>query len=1626
MKFVVYWYALVFFICKVAAFNNIALGRNVTGYHYNPDYTPINSGNLTDGNIMNTCESFEGYRFFISVDLGKTYNIKSSVLKFKGNYSGNTSLQYYDSSHDWPFYVYKTYIRDIPQTIEVDVQRTGRWIYFNFWDHVGETTELELCEIEIYGCETDYFGNDCQPCIKNDNCEVCDVNNGECYVCNTSYTGPNCSMSTDNVVLQKETRLYSYDGYLYGYLYLPSYLLVDGYTTQPSCIDFKSYLNGTTFISYTYFWSWYNIKSVRLYFIYEGDADVYVNYTVGYYTSHSHSGIERIFANTTEVMVPFPHQVYYLLLSFSVVEIAEMNNVPVLLCEIEVNGCPANHYGSPCRPCPVNCDQCNAIDGSCVCQAGYKGDNCTEACSNSTYGVNCVYSCGHCLNETCGHVTGNCLLGCDVGWTTNKCNTACSSGWYGQSCALRCSSHCVTPHLCDRFTGTCLGGCATGWINKTCDSVDTEYCVDWAPWYASVAYHNITWRKEESGYLIRYDPAVTLVCNFSLNSDEDLLYDVTWFIDGLESVNQTVDLSSNYTAVITAHDFLRAQKKIGSNVHCKVGAKRKAEDTPCLFKVGNPFFAGIKIVNPNIELERKGTRNVELEMTIPFATESLYVNGVPQTVSDLNIHMTFKTDDLSKCSGGGSSNQCEVKVKSYSYNDRHKYQNDEWRQNISFPVYSQDTDGYVISSHMTLRLKTGGTNGIGSRIFEHVPLPDISIRVREANEAWKGRSCGVRADPHMYTFDGQSYECQIPGQFINYRNQHQLQWIQSKLHLCIPSYNGPWCVCAVAARAGRDVFVIDLCGRSGVINFELCEDNVLRVTKVHDRHYKVYFPTGTTLSIYIMDWGGHYNIDLEILPSAPDVGNADGLCGYFDGVKDNDFRRRDNNITDDINIRHPNEFSNSWRIQDSENLFTGDSSVFSSLKSISTILVPQCTCTDDGNTECSYSTFTPCSSNRGKQYTCNVHLVKNRRRKRDVSGADLSETRNITFVKTTEYAEAVCMQAFQESSEYSLCQQHVTDLSNVTVSNCIEDIKMTGDDNLTQIHVEAALQQCSAFVLLNATLQESEPEVTYTIESICPNNCSSHGTCEGGNCTCYSGYGGSDCSFDLLGPPTITDVPSAGLCDLSASSCNEATIMGKYFFENMDSNCYISVHQVDVNESTVQEEQMQLPLEERTLFEGYCPLPVNTSGTWTTEIKFNISNDGVRFTETYNVIIYQSQCQEYHNQSGDVFFTVKDAFCYIESACVRPMENSSTNECLICNATNDKYQWTENEDCGQATTESMSTTTLDTTTFPETESKSSTEPFTETTTDSTTEHSTTDKQTISMFLSTQTETSSLTEAMIEQSTMSESTSSRTETETTTEAMPFLSSTTDPIKATSIASESTTSSATTLKATTDYEVSTTNRITTVTTKIASGETTSMSSETQTTSATSKSPETESTSTTSTSPETESTSTTSKSSETETTSTTSKSPETETTSTTRRSTTDSSTTITSPTRERETTTARSTTTESTSTKYTEEPLQSPITNIHLAVGASVSVAGLLALFVIVGMVARYCRKPNKQSQLRQENGEESRNWRDMLVSTPQDAIFPRPYKDSFIPHATSHHFKSLGGSHRNSFDSRLQKW
>lgn len=45
-------------------------------------------------------------------------------------------------------------------------------------------------------------------------------------------------------------------------------------------------------------------------------------------------------------------------------------------------------------------------------------------CNSGTYGKNCSYQCGECLNAvTCDHVNGTCSEGCKPGWqNTDKCD----------------------------------------------------------------------------------------------------------------------------------------------------------------------------------------------------------------------------------------------------------------------------------------------------------------------------------------------------------------------------------------------------------------------------------------------------------------------------------------------------------------------------------------------------------------------------------------------------------------------------------------------------------------------------------------------------------------------------------------------------------------------------------------------------------------------------------------------------------------------------------------------------------------------------------------------------------------------------------------------------------------------------------------------------------------------------------------------------------------------------------------------------------------------------------------------------------------------------------------------------
>lgn len=58
--------------------------------------------------------------------------------------------------------------------------------------------------------------------------------------------------------------------------------------------------------------------------------------------------------------------------------------------------------------------------------------------------------------------------------------------------------------------------------------------------------------------------------------------------------------------------------------------------------------------------------------------------------------------------------------------------------------------------------------------------------------------------------------------------------------------------------------------------------------------------------------------------------------------------------------------------------------------------------------------------------------------------------------------------------------------------------QMTGNENLTKLHVETALAQCKEYISYNSSLQTEQPTIVYNILALCPKNCSNNGMCNKG------------------------------------------------------------------------------------------------------------------------------------------------------------------------------------------------------------------------------------------------------------------------------------------------------------------------------------------------------------------------------------------------------------------------------------------------------------------------------------------------------------------------------------------------
>ncbi|XP_074014864.1 N-acetylglucosamine-1-phosphodiester alpha-N-acetylglucosaminidase [Numenius arquata] len=101
---------------------------------------------------------------------------------------------------------------------------------------------------------------------------------------------------------------------------------------------------------------------------------------------------------------------------------------------------------------PSNCSLRGVCtDAGCLCDAGWTGSDCSEACASGFYGAACAQKCLCRNGGSCDPVHGACS--CPAGYYGTGCEQECPMGWYGPNCREQCACEHSCP--CDRETGSC-------------------------------------------------------------------------------------------------------------------------------------------------------------------------------------------------------------------------------------------------------------------------------------------------------------------------------------------------------------------------------------------------------------------------------------------------------------------------------------------------------------------------------------------------------------------------------------------------------------------------------------------------------------------------------------------------------------------------------------------------------------------------------------------------------------------------------------------------------------------------------------------------------------------------------------------------------------------------------------------------------------------------------------------------------------------------------------------------------------------------------------------------------------------------------------------------------------------
>ncbi|XP_060556762.1 von Willebrand factor D and EGF domain-containing protein-like, partial [Ruditapes philippinarum] len=348
-------------------------------------------------------------------------------------------------------------------------------------------------------------------------------------------------------------------------------------------------------------------------------------------------------------------------------------------------------------------------------------------------------------------------------------------------------------------------------------------------------------------------PYLNFRCLF--NKRNDLFYTVQWYIDET-ALDKTMGPSKDMADLVLNEDDLSSRNiTMGIYVRCGVRASISENGMLTPMNRSEKFYAGIKISQTNVYLDKGSSAVVQMLSTVPIGCK--YFKGTNTSlVCKAEMKLFVDDGDPLQCEKGSILNKVdedddngnEVVNQHCAQYIKTLAKEDTWDPSykFNFTIVTSDIN-YDDKRKFILKLQFGKT--MSQTIWKDYFFPEVEVFVQNT-DTYQQKVCKSRNDPHMTTGDGYRYENHVTGTYMLYFNKEYNIEVQQTIKQCDYGWEIAKCTCAVGIKAGQDVFMINRCGSPTLFAFTQCGDGgILDVQRVNDLLYRVFTPIGTRVSI---------------------------------------------------------------------------------------------------------------------------------------------------------------------------------------------------------------------------------------------------------------------------------------------------------------------------------------------------------------------------------------------------------------------------------------------------------------------------------------------------------------------------------------------------------------------------------------------------------------------------------------------------------------------------------------------------------------------------------------------------------------------------------------------------------